>query len=119
LVDGYNGTGQGTGIGESETGQEGEGGIEMTTGTAEREGLIEMTTMTAEREGLIEIIGGLSDSAIEKLVSYVDFLRYEERMEELEDEEDIAYIEAHKDEGPNIPLSVVIEKYEAKYGPLN
>jgi hypothetical protein len=76
-----------------------------------------MTTVTAEREGLIEIIGGLSDSAIEKLVSYVDFLRYEERMEELEEEEDIAYIEAHKDE-PTVPLSEVIRDYEEKYGAL-
>jgi hypothetical protein len=38
-------------------------------------------------------------------------------MEELEDEEDIAYIEAHKDD-PTVPLSEVIRDYEEKYGPL-
>jgi hypothetical protein len=81
---------------------------------------VERESLTAiERESLTEIIRNLPDSAIEKLVSYAAFLRYEERMEELEDEEDIAYIEAHKDEGPNIPLSAVVAKYEAKYGPLD
>jgi hypothetical protein len=64
-----------------------------------------MTTATIERESLIEIIRNLPDSAIGKLVSYTDFLRYEERMEELEDEEDIAYIEAHKND-PVVPFDV-------------
>jgi hypothetical protein len=84
----------------------------MTTATVERESLTAI-----ERESLTEIIRNLPDSAIEKLVSYTAFLRYEERMEELEDEEDIAYIEAHKDE-PTVPLSEVIRDYEEKYGPL-
>ncbi|MDR2180017.1 MAG: hypothetical protein LBP21_06890 [Synergistaceae bacterium] len=85
-----------------------------------------MTTATAERQDIrkdirsdIQIaIDGLSDSALEKLASYVDYLRYEERMEDLEDEEDMAYIEAHKDE-PTVPLSEVIKDYEDKYGPLD
>ncbi|MDR2179080.1 MAG: hypothetical protein LBP21_02110 [Synergistaceae bacterium] len=73
----------------------------------------------AERQDIHRTIDALSDFAIEKLAHYVDFLRYEERLEDLEEEEDIAYIEAHKDEGPNVPLSVVIAKYEAQYGPLD
>ena len=78
-----------------------------------------MPAQTAERQELCEIINTLSDAAIGKLSSYIDFLRYEERMEELEDAEDIAYIEAHKDEGPNVPLSQIVKDYEAEYGPLS
>jgi hypothetical protein len=78
-----------------------------------------MSTATAERPDLYQTIETLSDSAFEKLAHYIDFLRYEDRMEDLEDEEDIAYIDAHKDEGPNVPLSEVIAKYEAEYGPLS
>jgi hypothetical protein len=71
------------------------------------------------RRDIQSAVEQLSDAALEKLVHYIDFLRYEERLEELEEEEDIAYIEAHKDEGPNVLLSAVIAKYEAKYGPLD
>ena len=60
---------------------------------------VEMTTTgTIERQELHKVINTLSDAAIGKLSNYIDFLRYEERMEELEDAEDIAYIEAHKDD---------------------
>jgi hypothetical protein len=76
-------------------------------------------TATLERRDVHEAVDALTDSALEKLAHYIDFLRYEERMEELEEEEDLAYIDAHKDEGPNVPLSVVIAKYEEKYGPLD
>ncbi|MDR2179200.1 MAG: hypothetical protein LBP21_02730 [Synergistaceae bacterium] len=72
----------------------------------------------AEHQDIHSTTAELSDAALEKFARYIDFLRYEERMDELEDEEDIAYIEAHKDEGPNVPLSVVIAEYEAKYDPL-
>jgi hypothetical protein len=76
-----------------------------------------MTTATAERQDIYRAIEQLPDVNLEKLAGYIDFLRYEERMEELEDEEDIAYIEAHKDE-PTVPLSEVIRDYEEKYGAL-
>jgi hypothetical protein len=81
----------------------------MTTATTERK---------AERQDIDQAIDKLSDAALEKLYSYLAFLRYEDRMEELEEQEDIAYIEAHKDE-PTVPLSEVIKDYEAKYGPLD
>ncbi|MCL2009940.1 MAG: hypothetical protein FWG71_05265 [Synergistaceae bacterium] len=64
-----------------------------------------MLTQTAERQGLHQTIDSLSDSAIGKLANYIDFLRYEERMEELEEAEDIAYIEAHKDD-PIVPFDL-------------
>ena len=62
-----------------------------------------MTTGTLERQDLHHAIDMLSDYAIGKLANYIDFLRYEERMEELEEAEDIAYIEAHKDD-PIVPF---------------
>ena len=77
-----------------------------------------MQAQIKERQDLYETICTLSEAAIAKLSDYIDFLRYEERMEELEEAEDIAYIEAHKDDGPNIPLSEIIKDYEAEYGPL-
>ncbi|MDR1048981.1 MAG: hypothetical protein LBL51_04420 [Synergistaceae bacterium] len=76
-----------------------------------------MTTATAERQDIYRAIEQLSDATLEQVAGYINFLRYEERMEELEDEEDIAYIEAHKDE-PTVPLSEVIRDYEEKYGAL-
>jgi hypothetical protein len=68
----------------------------MTTATVERK---------AERQDIHQAIDALSDAALEKLYSYTSFLRYEERMEELEEQEDIAYIEAHKDD-PVVPFDV-------------
>jgi hypothetical protein len=78
-----------------------------------------MTTQAMERQDIYQKIDTLSETAREKLAHYVEFLRYEDWIEEQEDAEDIAYIKAHKDDGPNVPLSAVIAKYEAKYGPLN
>ena len=78
-----------------------------------------MTTQTAEMtaiktfQNILLNISALSDVSITKLAGYI-----EELIEEQEEAEDIAYIEAHKDEGPNIPLSEVIAKYEADYGSL-
>ncbi|MDR1377456.1 MAG: hypothetical protein LBJ36_00170 [Synergistaceae bacterium] len=83
----------------------------MTTATAE----VERPNATSERQNLHQAIENLSASALERLMHYIEFLRYEDRMEELEDEEDLAYIEAHKDE-PTGPLSEVIKDYEAQYG---
>jgi hypothetical protein len=87
----------------------------MTTATAERESLTAI-----ERESLTEIIRNLPDSAIEKLVSYAAFLRHEERMEELEDEEDIAYLKTltPEDYKNAVPFEEVIRDFEAKHGPL-
>jgi hypothetical protein len=75
-------------------------------------------TVTTERQDIHQIIDTLSDDAREKLAHYVSFLRYEDWLDEQEEAEDIAAIEARKDE-PNIPFSEVIAKHEAKYGPLN
>jgi hypothetical protein len=83
-----------------------------------------MTTAIAERQGIREdiqnAIGQLSDAALEKLASYAAFLRYEERMEELEDEEDIAYLKTltSKDYEDAIPFSEVVREFEAEHGPL-
>ena len=79
-----------------------------------------MQTQTAEitntitTQSLLRGIATLSDDSIKKLADYV-----EELIDEQEEAEDIAYIEAHKNDGPNIPLSAVIEKYEAKHGSLD
>jgi hypothetical protein len=77
--------------------------------------------MTAEHQDIRSAIEKLSDTALEKLARYIDFLRYEERMEELEDEEDIAYIDAlPRSEYENaVPESDIIADYEAKYGVLD
>jgi hypothetical protein len=82
----------------------------MTTATVERQ---------AEHQDIYQAIDRLSETALEKLYSYLAFLRYEDRMEELEEQEDIAYIEAHKDEGPNIPFEEIVKEFEAEYGPLD
>ena len=57
-----------------------------------------MQTQVSERQNICEIIDTLSDAAIGKLSNYIDFFRYEERIEELEEAEDIAYINSHKDD---------------------
>ena len=79
-----------------------------------------MTTQTAERD-MLDMITGLSDSAKEKLAEYVAFLQYQDRMEELEDEEDIAYLDSltPEDYENAVPMEEVIADYEAKYGPLH
>ena len=71
-------------------------------------------TTTETLRTLLRRISALPNNSLVKLADYV-----EELIEEQEEAEDIAYIEAHKDEGPNIPLSEVIAKYEALYGPLD
>ena len=68
---------------------------------------------TVELQPLIRRISALPNGSLQKLADYV-----EELIEELEEAEDIAMIEARKDE-PTIPHSVVVAEYEAKYGPLS
>ena len=75
---------------------------------------IAIETEKVEIQPLLRRISALPNKSLLKLADYV-----EELIEELEEAEDVAYIEEHKDDGPNIPLSVVVAKYEAKYGPLD
>ncbi|MDR1481914.1 MAG: hypothetical protein LBI74_04750 [Synergistaceae bacterium] len=78
-------------------------------------------TVTTEGQDLHQIIEALSDDARERLAHYVEFLRYEDLIEEQEEAEDIAYIEAitQEERDSAVPESVVIADYEAKYGPLD
>ena len=73
---------------------------------------VEMTG-TVELQALLRRISALPNKSLLKLADYV-----EELIEEEEDAEDIAYIEARKDE-PTIPFEEVLAKHEAKYGPLD
>ena len=78
-----------------------------------------MTTQTAEKttmetlQTLLRGIGTLSDEYIKRLADFVD-----ELIEEQEEAEDIAYIDARKDE-PTISFEDVLAKHEAKFGPLD
>ena len=72
----------------------------------------EMTTAT-EMQALLRLISALPNKSLLKLADYV-----EELIEEIEEAEDIAYIEAHKDDGPSVPFEEVIKDFEAKHGPL-
>ena len=78
-----------------------------------------MLTQTAEKTEPVEIqpllrrISALPDSSLLKLADYV-----EELIEELEEAEDVADIEARKDE-PTIPFEEVVKEIEAEYGPLD
>ena len=81
----------------------------MTTATAEK---------TTERQELSRIIEHLSDSSILQIKGYAERLR-EEEIEALEEAEDIAYIEAHKDEGPNVPFSEVLTELGIDYASLD
>jgi hypothetical protein len=80
-----------------------------------------MTTATAEHQDIHLAIDALSDTARERLVSYIDFLRYEERMEELEEAEDIEYLKTltPADYANAVPFEKVIKDFEAEYGPLD
>jgi hypothetical protein len=80
----------------------------------------EATHVTTERQDIHQIIDTLSDDAIGKLASYAAFLRHEAWLDEQEEAEDIADIEAitQEDIDNAIPLEEVIARYEAKYGPL-
>jgi hypothetical protein len=65
-----------------------------------------------ELQQLIRRISALPDKSLLRLAGLV-----EELIEELEDEEDIAYIEAHKHEIAAY-RQYVIAKHEAKYAPF-
>jgi len=73
-----------------------------------------MLTELKKQQDLYDIIGTLSEAAIVKLSNYIDFLRYEERMEELEEAEDIAYIKARGNE-PAVSFEEVIKEFEEVY----
>ena len=81
-----------------------------------------MTTQTVETKDAVEIqallrrISALPNESLIKLAGYV-----EELIEELEEEEDIAYIESltPEDYANAVPLEEVIAEYEAQYGPLD
>jgi hypothetical protein len=62
---------------------------------------------------LHQAIDTLDENALEKLANYIEFLRYEERMEEKEDEDDIEYIKSltPEDYANTVPLEKVIAKY--------
>ncbi len=79
-----------------------------------------MTTQTIERD-LFDSITGLSEGAKEKLAEYVAFLRYQDRLEEEEDAEDIAYLDSltPEDYENAVPHSTIVADYEAKHGPLH
>ena len=72
-------------------------------------------TQIAERQELHEIIDTLPETTIGKLLNYIDFLRYEERMEELEDEEDIEFIKSltPEDYANAVSLDEITAKYKA------
>lgn len=63
-------------------------------------------TRTLEREKAANIFLSLDEENFDRAASYIAYLA---EMERLEDEEDIAYIEAHKDE-PSVPLSDVLKE---------
>ncbi len=63
-------------------------------------------TRTMEREKAANIFLSLDEENFDRAASYIAYLA---EMERLEDEEDIAYIEAHKDE-PSVPLSDVLKE---------
>jgi len=75
-----------------------------------------MTTQTAEMtntttiQSLMRGIAALSDESIKKLADYIDDL-----IDEQTEADDIAYIEAHKDD-PTFPLSEIIKDYEPRHG---
>ena len=63
-------------------------------------------TRTMEREKAANIFLSLDKENFDRAARYIAYLA---EMERLEDEEDIAYIEAHKDE-PSVPLSDVLKE---------
>jgi hypothetical protein len=88
----------------------------MTTATMEK--------VVSEREILVHTIESLirqmPDIALLQIKGYIERVQ-EEHMEELEDEEDIAYIDAlPRSEYENaVPEKEIIADYEAKYGTLD
>ena len=82
-----------------------------------------MSTQTIEqtivnRERLHRVIDAFPDRFAQKLNDYM-----EELIDELEEEEDIAYLESlspeERDPANGIPLEEVIAEYEAEFGPLD
>ncbi|MCL1941252.1 MAG: hypothetical protein FWG09_04850 [Synergistaceae bacterium] len=71
----------------------------------------EMTKETFQNT--LRNMSALSDESFLKLAEYI-----EELIEDQEEAEDAAYIDARKDE-PTIPFEDIIAKYEAEYGPLD
>lgn len=59
-----------------------------------------------ERAKEVDVFLSLGDENFDRAASYINYLA---EMERLEDEEDIAYIEAHKDE-PSVPLEDVLKE---------
>ncbi|GHS88037.1 hypothetical protein AGMMS49957_08960 [Synergistales bacterium] len=73
-----------------------------------------MQTQAAKTwQDILRGISTLSTASIKKLADYV-----EELIEEQEEAEDIAIIEARKNES-TITFEEVLAKHEAKHGPLN
>ena len=68
---------------------------------------------SVELQPLIRRISALPDSVLYRIDALV-----EEIIEELEEAEDIADIEARKDE-PSVPFEEVIAEIEAEFGPLD
>lgn len=65
-----------------------------------------MTTMTAEKELLCSMLDSMCPNDVEKVLDYAAYLRY---IEEREDAEDAAYIEAHRDD-PTVPLEEALRE---------
>jgi hypothetical protein len=74
----------------------------MTTQTAVQ---TETQAQAIDEQDLIKAISALSSDAKGKLAHYVAFLKYEDWVEEQEDAEDIAYINAHRDD-PVVPFDI-------------
>ena len=74
-----------------------------------------MTTQTAERQELHRVIDMLPDDSVVTALDFIKSLRrdLEELMEELEDAEDIAYIDSLTPE--DYSNAVSIEEIKAKY----
>ena len=68
-----------------------------------------------EKQQLHQMIDRMEPEDVLRMLDYAAYLRY---LEEREDAEDIAYVEAHKDE-PFVPLSEALKDFEDKYGPLD
>ena len=70
-------------------------------------------TTTETLQTMLRSISALSDKSLLKLAVYI-----EELVEDEEEAEDAAYIEARKDE-PTISFEDVLAKHEVKYGALD
>ena len=59
-----------------------------------------MPATNTEQKTFLELMNSLEEDDVEKVISYAAYLRH---LEEREEEEDIAYIEAHRGD-PSVPL---------------